>query len=124
MPDRAVDPAGVHIEPVGARRARRRGRRGSELATEGFPLVPGTAVPVAIPQLAVVHDGEDLHLALGPGRHRGTRGQLAAEGFGRLPSAGDPGSMPEATVRLDPEQIEPPRSPAGGCDPAGRLKGC
>src|SRR6185312_14581107 len=65
------------------------------------------------PELAVVEDGEDLHLALGP-RDGGRAGrELAAERLGLGPGAGDPGRMPEGPVIVDPEQVETAGTPGG-----------
>ena len=44
-----------------------------------MPFVPGGAVPVDVPQLAIAPDGEDLHLVGGPAGDRRRRGQLAAQ---------------------------------------------
>ena len=59
--EHAVGADREHVDAV--RIARGGGRLPGECATEGFPAVPARAVPVAIPDLAVLVDGEDLGLA-------------------------------------------------------------
>ena len=88
------------------RRGRRRGR--IKLAAERLPLVPVRPVPVAVPQRAVGHDREDLHLALGPG-HDGRRRRGARRRGPR------PRSTPRKPTRnaRDPGRRRPRRGRAG-----------
>ena len=49
---------------------------GRQLAAERLPGVPRRAVPVAVPQLAIREDREDLHLVRGPGRTAGAEASV------------------------------------------------
>src|SRR5258708_4943896 len=74
----AVGTEGEDVDAVGAAR-RCRGLAG-EGRSERLPVMPVRTVPVAIPQLAIVVDGEELALsAIAPRRHAPARDERAAK---------------------------------------------
>ena len=105
MPDRPVAARRPDVDPVGApRRGRGRARSARHRAT---PSMPGVAVPVAVPELAVVEDREDLELVDGPGGRGRRRGERPAE---RAPAPTSPGqeeTVDERSCLIHREEVDP-----------------
>ena len=84
--------------------------------------MPGDAVPVAVPELAVGEDREDLELVGCPGGRGRRRGERPAERFGLVPGAGREDTVDEAPIRVDPEQVDPAFAPGNGGDRSSNVR--